>query len=320
MDDAHNILTLLSNMQTIVYVKVACLSLLIFDTVITEDQEYQYIWRRKWSLVKALYLFIRYGTFLDTSIAVYERLGRNITDCDRIMTFNSGFCVVGIALSEIILILRTYAIYGSSRRILAFLLSLWLALVCINTWAVTRWTSTSDDSSVQDIPSEFRPFTNCFFGGSSKTLGLVCYLTLMGGETVVVALTVGKAWSQHRLIPRFLFKESVYKTNSLKAFALLNSFYRDGILFYLCLLPLTISNVVAILYLPEGLLQVTDTPLRVFHTILVCRLVLHVRRIADSEPGQESLVDDPVNSLRFHRTADLEAETSCGHQCSLLKP
>ncbi|KAF5336762.1 hypothetical protein D9758_016380 [Tetrapyrgos nigripes] len=62
------------NLQTVKYVKVACFALLIYDTIIALDQEYQHIWKKHWNLVKILYLYSRYCTFIDTGIAIYGKI------------------------------------------------------------------------------------------------------------------------------------------------------------------------------------------------------------------------------------------------------
>ncbi|KAK1223691.1 hypothetical protein PQX77_013426, partial [Marasmius sp. AFHP31] len=65
---------LLTNYKIVAYAKVVSLAVLIYDTVITFDQEYRYIWQRKWHVVKVLYLCVRYLAFVDTTVAVYETL------------------------------------------------------------------------------------------------------------------------------------------------------------------------------------------------------------------------------------------------------
>ncbi|KAF9258767.1 hypothetical protein L218DRAFT_712131 [Marasmius fiardii PR-910] len=285
MEDPSTITTLLSNLQLVAYVKVAFLSLLIFDTVITLDQEYRYIWQRKWHLVKVLYLFTRYTTFVDTAVAAYERVDQNFVDCDRLMTFNTIFSGFGIGITELILMIRTYALYNSSRRILFSFIILWLAVGGVNFWAVTKWTG-SYDAHIQTIPSGLGASMKCYLGRASA-LGLVCYLSLLAGETVIVLMTAVKAfkmwWDSH--------------VDGLKSSRLITCFYRDGILFYFCILPFTIVNVIAVLGLPEGLLLIADTPLRVLHTILTCRLVLHVRRVADT--ARHDWEDAILEELKF---------------------
>ncbi|KAJ8088100.1 hypothetical protein PM082_013651 [Marasmius tenuissimus] len=302
MDGTLAAFALFTNLKIVAYVKgqshrcelptqslnrtiVASLAILIYDAVITFDQEYRYIWQRKWHFIKVLYLFTRYATFVDTTIAVYERLDPTFTDCDGLMTLTTIFSGFGIGLSELILMIRTYALYNSSKKLLTFFVVLWLSVGGVNFWAVTRWTQ-SFDSYIQTFPPEVTTSVKCYLGRASN-IGLVCYMSLLAGETVIVLMTIWKAyctwWTTTRNVP-------------IRASPLIVSFYRDGMLFYCCVLPFTIINVIALLGLPEGLLLIADTPLRVVHSILACRLVIHVRYIADTE---RETFDITMESVRF---------------------
>ncbi|KAJ8088108.1 hypothetical protein PM082_013659 [Marasmius tenuissimus] len=285
MDEIENsiVVTLFTNLKIVAYVKVvACFAILIYDTIITFDQEYRYIWQRKWHFLEILYFCIRYTPFIDTTIAVYKRLDPTFSKCDGLGTFTTIFSGFGVGLSELILMIRTYALYNSSRRILVFFVVLWLSVGGVSFWAITRWTH-SADSYVQIFPPEATTSVTCYLGRASN-IGLVCYLSLLAGETVIVLMTTWKALSTWWTTAHEL---------SFKTSPLIVSLHRDGILFYFCILPFTIVNVIAVLRLPEGLLLIADTPLRIVHSILACRLVLHVRCIADTERagGVEFLKD-----------------------------
>ncbi|KAJ7468698.1 hypothetical protein FB451DRAFT_1401057 [Mycena latifolia] len=98
-------------------------------------------------------------------------------------------------------------------------------------WAVTRWTSSSHFTDTSGLPA-------CFLENSSSGIGvgLVCYLSLLVGETIIILLTLWK-----------LFRKFSHKS------ALLNSLYRDGIWFYLAILPFTIGGVAVLFFAPPRL-------------------------------------------------------------------
>ncbi|KAF5336757.1 hypothetical protein D9758_016389 [Tetrapyrgos nigripes] len=114
---------------------------------------------------------------------------------------------------------------------------------------------------------------------------LVYYLAFPVGETVILLLTVFKAFSTWR------------STRSLTHSALITSLYRDGILFYFALLPFSALNALAVFYLPPPWqTHLFDTPLRVMHTILTCRLILRIHQNAEHEE-EESL--ESISALEF---------------------
>ncbi|KAJ7157863.1 hypothetical protein C8R43DRAFT_995935 [Mycena crocata] len=159
--------------------------------------------------------------------------------------------------------IRTYALYGRSKRLLSFFLILWFSIGGLNTWAMIQWTASF---KIEVAPS---PINSCVLDSSSN-IGLICYVSLLAGETVIVALTLWKALQT--------FWRSAHGHTSL-----VTSFYRDGILFYLMMLLIFTVEVIVQSVAPESLKFVADTPLRVLHSIFACHLVIHIRFVASEE-------------------------------------
>ncbi|THU77253.1 hypothetical protein K435DRAFT_846269 [Dendrothele bispora CBS 962.96] len=276
--DMSTLFTIVSDLQTITCIKVASLAVLVFDTVITLDQEYQYIWQRHWNAVKVLYLFIRYTTYVDTVLVVYERLNSEI-GCSQISTFTTIFSGFGIALTELVLMIRTYGMYNSSRKVLIFFILLWLTSGGVNFWAITKWSASFkfdnfnfDKLSPAVVSPDLVESLQCYFG-STSLVSLVCYLTLLVGESAIVLMTAIKSvhmWNAAR-------------RKDLTKMHLVDWFYKEGTILYIFMLPITVFNVVALFFMPIALRFLADRPMRVMHTLLACRLVLHVRKVADKE-------------------------------------
>ncbi|KAJ8088106.1 hypothetical protein PM082_013657 [Marasmius tenuissimus] len=205
--ETSTLVTLFINLEIVMYVKVASLAVLIYDTVVTLDQEYRYIWQRKWRVIQVLYLCSRYSTFVDTTIGVYERLDPAFTDCDNIKIFLSSFAGFGVGLSE--------------SEIMGFFILLWLVVGAVSFWANMCW-SQSFESHMQTLPSGVVAPVRCYDGRASN-IGLICYISLLAGETVIVLMTAWRAystwWSETRDIP--------FKTSPL-----IVTLYRDGILYF----------------------------------------------------------------------------------------
>ncbi|KAJ7482185.1 hypothetical protein B0H11DRAFT_1213715 [Mycena galericulata] len=275
---------LVSDLQIVTYVKVAFLALLAYDTLLQIGQEYRYIWKSRWGVIKCLYLWTRYSTFIDTIIAVQERFDthRDVANCNQVMDFTTFFAMFGIGMAEIILMIRTYAMYERSKKLLVFFFTLWFTVGVVDIWAAFRWT---ESYHIESAPSAI---SACYLGSSSG-IGLVCYITLVVGETVIVLLTLRKGL------------QTFFRSKSTKSqpTELVTSFYRDGILFYLAILPISIVNVVTFFVAPPGLSRIADTPLRVTHTILCCHLVTHVRSIASEEVEK---VTEAKSGLQFAKS------------------
>ncbi|KAJ7278994.1 hypothetical protein C8J57DRAFT_151754 [Mycena rebaudengoi] len=222
----------LSDLQLVAYVKTACLALLSYDTLLQLNQEYLYVWKSRWTLIKCLYLWTRYTTFIDTIIVAIQYHYVHVVMCDRSQIFNTIFSGLGLAITEMILLVRTYTLYERSKRLLLFFFLMWFSLVGVAFWAAKRWT---DRFQVHSESSASPSLPLCVVSKTYEIgIGLLCYIALLVCETVIVGLTLWK----------------VFRRYSHPNFKVLSSFNRDGVWFYLAILPTTITTVVIIFVAP----------------------------------------------------------------------
>ncbi|KAJ7657855.1 hypothetical protein DFH06DRAFT_1197308 [Mycena polygramma] len=259
-----------SDLQLDSYIHVACMALLVYDTVLNLDQECCHVWKSKWGVIKCLYLWTRYGTFIDTALALEKRVNVHIgrSSCRTVTNFDTMFAALGIGIAEIIMMIRTYALYERSKKLLAFFSIMWLAIGGVDIWVVIQWTNSVPPATNTDAPAVLE----CDLDGSSN-IGLVCYISLLAGETVVVLLTVLKG-----------FRTCSLTGEVSRPLRLITTFYRDGIMFYLVMLLTFIVAIILQNVISEPALKFAiDTPLRVMHSILACHLVIHVRAVASED-------------------------------------
>ncbi|KAJ3785826.1 hypothetical protein GGU10DRAFT_353538 [Lentinula aff. detonsa] len=183
------------------------------------------------------------------------------------MAFTTIFAGVIIGISDLILMLRAYSIYNKSRTVLAIFCLSWTVISVVCVWAIIRFTNTTP-------MGEFTGKSSCFASKESNVV-LVCYSALLGGECVLTLLT---AWKTLDLSNEFHLGQVV------------SMIYCEGLFYYFMILPITIANMAVFLLAPAGLLSLLDSPLTVMHSILCCRLVLHVREVSEHDP--EDVEDD----------------------------
>ncbi|KAF9068989.1 hypothetical protein BDP27DRAFT_1326248 [Rhodocollybia butyracea] len=232
-----------------------------YDYILSLSQEVAYIWASNWGSVKALYFFR------------VKKLNPHISSasCHRTMTFNAIFANLGIGISDLILVIRTYALYQRSRKLLVILVITWAGVFVVNVLTASKW-DTSDILAFSESITLLGG-SSCFLIGEDKT-ELVNYISLLLGETVVVALTLWRGFREsHTSYPRHGFFGATQ--------SVLITFYRDGLMFYMCILPITLGNALVTVYAP-----VRVQPLRVIHSILCCKLIVHVREIANPPDDQ----------------------------------
>jgi len=254
----------LSELHMVSHIKAGFLALLAYDTLLQINQEYLHIWRSRWTLIKCLYLWTRYTPFVATIFSLVHSTQRNPSACNTLM-FTTIFSVFGIGITELVLMVRTYTLYERSKKLLLFFFLMWFSVGGVSFWAVTKWTS-SPKFSLSNVNTS--GFASCYFSNSRDIgLGLVCYLSLLVGETVIVLLTLWK------LCRKFFHHKS----------GLLTSLYRDGVWFYLSIPPFTIATVIVVFIAPVGLSNLADTPVYIMHSVLCCRLITHAREMAVEE-------------------------------------
>ncbi|KAK7055087.1 hypothetical protein R3P38DRAFT_1343907 [Favolaschia claudopus] len=258
-------LLVLSDLDTVFYTKTGFLALLLYDSLLQIEHEYRFIWKSRWTLIKCLYLWTRYIAIFNGIMSLV-----NSTACNKVTTFitiSGGFT---ISVTEMILMVRTYTLYERSKKLLLFFFVVWFGAGGFAFWDSTQWAKGGSFLSSESDGN------SCWFTQDNRnSFGLICYLTLLIGESVIVLLTLG-------LVLRKFFRNLS---------GLFKSLYCDGIWYFIAILPWTIATVVILLTVRPGLNNIPDTPLLAMHAILACRLVLHARQIAAEEDWRESRIN-----------------------------
>ncbi|KAG1771176.1 hypothetical protein EV702DRAFT_657793 [Suillus placidus] len=101
-----------------------------YDWALTCGQEVELIWRQRWSLMTALYLSVRYlgilFAFLNILINIPTILLTDAVSWILYITVNWMYVVL-FPMLRIIMIVRLYAMYQQSRKMLIFLVVIFLA-------------------------------------------------------------------------------------------------------------------------------------------------------------------------------------------------
>ncbi|KIK66206.1 hypothetical protein GYMLUDRAFT_239196 [Collybiopsis luxurians FD-317 M1] len=275
-------ITTLIDVQINTYMKVSMLSLLTYNYVLTFAQEVEYIWNSRWGLVKVLYLYSRYSPFIDTISAIVEQLAPNMSDatCYHLMSFNTIFAGAGIGLYLTPSNIQHVPKFSKGSRNTCYLLD----FVIVNVLTAFKWT----DSYVEVVVPRF----GCILTRESKS-GIINYIFFVVGETVVVVLT---SWQGFWNFYNYGFTSEALEKVTV-------AFYRDGVLYYLAILPISLGTLLVLAYAPPEL-QILETPFRVLHSILCCKLIIHIREVArpdsrydDAESLEEIIYTNPSTSM-----------------------
>ncbi|TIB92367.1 LNS2-domain-containing protein [Wallemia mellicola] len=149
---------------------VAALAILLWDYATTVHLEYRRIWKAPWSIVKVLFFITRYSAIACVTIIVfgfhYQYLSE--TQCVTYAKMEPVLCVITVASTEAILLIRVWALWGKKIYVLIPLLFCLIVEAAIMFAAAALY-----------VPVEFPP-------------GLAYWIVPLIFDAIVVVMTVTK--------------------------------------------------------------------------------------------------------------------------------
>ncbi|TFK36162.1 hypothetical protein BDQ12DRAFT_610379 [Crucibulum laeve] len=140
-----------------------------FDYLLTFDLERRLIWPSPWTASKSLFLFTRYLPFIEMGILLYRTFALNPTvqACATAYRASALLTLVGIVVAEVILTLRTLAVWGNNRNIAIALVVLLLGATIPSIPILTHFSST-----VIFLNPFIQNSRGCSFIGGSRILSV----------------------------------------------------------------------------------------------------------------------------------------------------
>lgn len=244
------------------YLDVCAYSLLVYDYFLTLDREVRLVWGAKWNITKILFVLTRYPVFADSAMVLYHNVGHNLSTrmCKSMYNVTGWMFLWGIGIAELILIIRTWAIWGRDARIGLGLFAGFIGLWIANSYFLNEFLT-----SLKFLPAQsISPFLQGCLPVAGGNVLYIDFVLLMVFETIVLALTVIKMV--------YSFRKSTSPV--------VISLYRDGILFYIYLFAISLVNVVVLLTTPREYANLLSSLQRSLHSMLSARLLLNLREAA----------------------------------------
>ncbi|KAL4248228.1 hypothetical protein AB1N83_013663, partial [Pleurotus pulmonarius] len=235
---------------------------------------------------KVLFLLNRYPPFVDAGIGVYRSIAPSIplTVCTHIYDVSGWMIIAGIIISEIIMVIRVWALWEFSRVVGALLLV--MATLGIGVTSIS-YVKFSDEISFVDmdaIPSSLN-LNGCFPAFGSNIVFLA-FVSLFVWETLVMVLLLSKCAQHFRYVSR----------------GFLRTVYQDGVLYYGVMVVVSCINVAILLTWPvEGANLLTPIQ-RVLHSLISSHMLFQLRETARKRqhfPSSHSPVDIDPGTLVF---------------------
>ncbi|TFK35850.1 hypothetical protein BDQ12DRAFT_265848 [Crucibulum laeve] len=250
------------------YLLASMMTLLTYDYLCTLDQEINLVWSRPFSIGSVLFFVNRYTPFIDMIMSLYMMsITTTPKTCERVYSIITWFTTTGLIVSESILILRTIALW-KRRRSIIILMSVLALLTIVPGLIITHL----EMKSLEFIPLiPILRIHGCNLRKASSII-VVSFLLVLVLETIIVVLTIIKAYQHLR------------RSNSSWVMQL----YRDGILFYIYMLVVTLLNVIVPIKAIPNFKTLFSNPQRVLHSILCSRVIFGILSQRGKRPQSDS--------------------------------
>ncbi|KAK7682860.1 hypothetical protein QCA50_014246 [Cerrena zonata] len=271
------------------YTDVAAAALLVYDYLLTFNVEKSLIWPSRWNIMKVLFLLTRYLPFVDVTLVLFYQLKTNISvETCRATYFPAGwFIVLGIMVAEIILTIRTWAIWGRSKRI-GIILGVSALVAIIPTLYIEK--VFLDSLVFSPYPSPATP--GCLLTAGNPIIAASFVIVILF-ETLVLTLTLIKG-VQH------------YRIASGRGFV--SVLYRDGVVFYIYLFGISVVNLIVIVAAPRDLANLLAIFQRVMHSLLSARVLMNLREANQREYALAGMQSSPLQHLSFSQSRSSEED------------
>jgi len=113
------------------YASLAASVVIVYDHLLTLDNEFKLIWKSSWSIAKALFIINRYYSLISVVVNNYALFGTTLTNsgCMRFYHWQGWTGLIACIIAETILQMRLYALYFLNKRILCFMIGTFILTV-----------------------------------------------------------------------------------------------------------------------------------------------------------------------------------------------
>ncbi|CAE6495867.1 unnamed protein product [Rhizoctonia solani] len=208
------------------------------------------------------------------------------TVCRRWVPIEGYAEVASLGISNLLLLLRVHALYGRSRKVLVFLVVLYI-LTYISILA------TATLALLHMIPQlTYSPLAGiCSVSEKPVTLQAV-WAAPLGFEILIFAMTLHKCL-EHA------------KTQQLQV-PLLRTLYRDGFLYFLVIVVMRILNLALWIVAPVSLIYLGLYFIWALITLLISRLLLNLRDVSTHTQWSAETDIKGLSNMRFAPRSDLD--------------
>ncbi|KIM38010.1 hypothetical protein M413DRAFT_448053 [Hebeloma cylindrosporum] len=283
----------LKDIQVTRYAQLTSSCIIVFDHLLTFDEEVDLIWKSAWSLGKVLFLLNRYYPLAASIFNNYALFSPTLTDaiCLRFFHWQGWTGLISCMLAEGILQIRLYALYSLDKRVLALMLTSFVLCSTLSAFVMGS-VLTSITASAYPVPGgKF-----CVPKGVS-THFYAFWIPMLSFETLLCTLAVIRA------IQMYQPSRSVFHSGR----QLVSVLVRDSLMYFLVIFATYLTCLLVWTLAPVNLLGVPIGFSVAMSCVLANRVVLNVREISrDINLSKQPIIMSPKaevdSDLPYHRS------------------
>ncbi|KAK0473745.1 hypothetical protein IW261DRAFT_1503180 [Armillaria novae-zelandiae] len=190
--------------------------IVLFDHLITLNDEIELIWRSPWSMGKILFIINRYYTLSSVIFNCYGLFTTSLSDsfCHRFFQWQGWTGLIACMIAEVVLQMRLYALYLLNKKVLALMVTSFI--ICSACAAVIMGIVLSSISPALSIlpgtsicaPSNIPDYFYAFWIPTIVFESLLCGLALFRGFQTF--RSDGLLFSSGRQLVSILIRDSVF--------------------------------------------------------------------------------------------------------------
>ncbi|KAJ7713306.1 hypothetical protein B0H14DRAFT_3016718 [Mycena olivaceomarginata] len=244
------------------YFNLVSFSLLFYDYFLVLDWEISRYWGTPFTWPNILFFANRYGTLLGNIPVVMEYFWsekstpEKIKICLGIESYHQYFIIVTQLIVGAMLMLRTYALYERSKRILALMIAFTIGAVGVGIWSVLSGKAVDKSTN---LPLYF----GCNYP-TSKAQGV----------------SLATAWAGVAVFDCMIFLLTLYKVFTRRrpnGGDLLTVLLRDGSVYFGVMVMSNSANILTFIFGTSYTKGIATTLVNVTSSIMITRLMLNLR-------------------------------------------
>ncbi|KAI5119989.1 hypothetical protein M0805_004432 [Coniferiporia weirii] len=258
---------------------VATLTCLVYDYILTFNDEKRYVWPSHWSIIKVAFFLNRYMSIVAVVGVLYVLLlvepSRYLGACKPLFVAFGSLNAAEYCIAEFILYMRAYAVWGCGRRVLVILVIVYVAVTGTGAYFAG-------------------PFLQSATVINYRLFSAGCILQLQGSINKPPLILL--IFSEIFALSALMVKSSQMPRKSM----IMKTLFADGILYFLTILSVSVANLVVLTVTPPdicNLLLITQSAL---HSICCNRLLFHIRDASSSLVLSPSTCSRPESLLDAH--------------------